>query len=131
VIETRAAVPEITAGILLRDRLGNDVFGTNTFHLGANRAATAPGTRLAIEFAIPRLNLGLGTYSLTAALHTQDTHVSANFDWWDKALVFQIVPGDRPFAIGLVALDVSAQWVDPATFEPGYPGRPAIAGIAH
>ena len=131
VIETRAPVPEITAGILLRDRLGNDVFGTNTFHLGANRPATDAGTRLAIEFAIPQLNLGLGSYSLTAALHTQDTHVSANFDWWDKALVFQVVPGDRPYGIGIAALDVAARWRDPATLGPDDAKQLDKAEISH
>lgn len=69
------------------------LLGTNTFHLDGNRPATDAGTRLAIEFAISRLNLGLSTYSLMAALHTEDTNVCADYDWWDKAPVFNIVPG--------------------------------------
>jgi lipopolysaccharide transport system ATP-binding protein len=33
-LRVREPVDELTVGILIRDRLGNDVFGTNTFHHG-------------------------------------------------------------------------------------------------
>jgi lipopolysaccharide transport system ATP-binding protein len=121
-IEVRDALPELTAGILFRDRLGNDVFGTNTFHLGANRASVAAGAILTVEFVFPSLDLGVGSYSLTAALHAQDTHVAENFDWWDRALVLQIVPGDRPMSIGVAALRVAVSWFD----SPPSPDRSAF-----
>jgi len=30
-----------------------------------------------------------------------------NYDWWDQALVFQIIPGSRPLSIGVTDLPVS------------------------
>jgi lipopolysaccharide transport system ATP-binding protein len=109
-IETHAPVPALTAGILIRDRLGNDVFGTNTFHLGASRYRLAPGEAMIVEFFFQSLDLGAGSYSLTAALHSGDEHTRANFDWWDRALVFEVLPGSGPVSIGVCALDVSASW---------------------
>ena len=109
-IHARSSLPHLTAGILLRDRLGNDVFGTNTYHLGASRVGVGADERSTVEFNFLRLDLGLGSYSVSAALHTRDTHVAANFDWWDRALVFQVVPGTRPMSVGVVALDVDARW---------------------
>jgi hypothetical protein len=50
-IEVQQAIPELTAGILIRDRMGNDVFGTNPFHHGAPRRNLGAGERLAVEFA--------------------------------------------------------------------------------
>lgn len=102
---------DLTAGILVRDRLGNDVFGTNTFHLGACLTDVHAGTRAIVEFTLPRLCLGVGSYSVTAALHTGDSHVAASFDWWDRALVFRVLAGEGPVSIGVCVLDVEARWV--------------------
>ncbi len=103
-------VPELTAGILIRDRLGNDVFGTNTFHCHAPMGPLAAGKRVAVEFSFEALNLGAGSFSLTTALHTRETHVAANYDWWDRALVFQVMPGPGALSIGVCRLPVSVAW---------------------
>jgi homopolymeric O-antigen transport system ATP-binding protein len=65
---------------------------------------------LEVEFEFPSLSLGVGSYSVAAALHAGPTHVVANFDWWDNALVFQIVRGDQPLCIGTCALEVAVRW---------------------
>jgi lipopolysaccharide transport system ATP-binding protein len=109
-IQVEEPLPELTAGILLRDRLGNDVFGTNTFHCQVPSGKLAAGQRLAVEFAFPALNLGIGSYSLTTALHAKEMHISSNYDWWDRALVFEVVPGDGPVAIGVCSLPVKVRW---------------------
>jgi lipopolysaccharide transport system ATP-binding protein len=109
-VTAQEAIPELTAGILIRDRLGNDVFGTNTFHCRAPMGPLEPGARVAAEFAFEALDLGVGSYSLTTALHTRETHVAANYDWWDRALVFQVVPGEGPLGIGVCRLPVRAEW---------------------
>jgi len=69
---------------------------------------------MALEFEFPAMNLGVGSYSVSTALHTGDSHIAMNFDWWDHALVFQVVPGRRPTSVGTAALDVTARWLDPA-----------------
>jgi lipopolysaccharide transport system ATP-binding protein len=105
-------LPELTVGILLRDRLGNDVFGTNTFYCHTPISNLAAGQRLAVEFAFEALQLGVGTFSLTTALHTKESHISANYDWWDRALVFQVLAGEGPRGIGVCRLPVSVSWTD-------------------
>ena len=101
-------LPELTVGFLLRDRLGNDIFGTNTYHLKMPLSVKA-GQAFAVNFLIPSLRLGLGHYSISVALHTYDTHVENNFDWWDQALVFQVIPGNHPQFIGACHLTVTAK----------------------
>jgi len=103
---------ELTAGILIRDRLGNDVFGTNTFHCNAPMPRVDAGCRTAVEFTFDSLPLGAGSFSLTTALHTGDSHISANYDWWDRALVFQVVPGDGPHGIGVCRIPVNVKWAE-------------------
>jgi lipopolysaccharide transport system ATP-binding protein len=114
-IKSRDAVPALTVGFLIRDRLGNDVFGTNTFHLGVSRTAVKMGETMRVDFSFPSLDLGIGSYSLTAALHSGPEHTQANFDWWDRALVFDVLPGDGPISIGVCALQVSASWQSPTS----------------
>ena len=109
-VMTRAALPELTAGMLIRDRLGNDVFGTNTYRLARSRSHVDAGQRLTVDFHIEHFDVGAGSYSLTAALHTADTHIMANYDWWDGAVVFQVVPGMGTQTIGVCALSVTAEW---------------------
>jgi lipopolysaccharide transport system ATP-binding protein len=107
----QADLPELTAGIMIRDKLGNDVFGTNTYHQGVPCGELRAGTRARARFELPDLALGVGSYSLTVALHTRDTHLASNFDWWDRSLVFQVVPGNRPISSGVCNLPVAVRWV--------------------
>ena len=110
----RVAIDELTVGILIRDHFGNDVFGTNSYHHGLSRSNLKPGEKAILEFLFPSMCLGRGSYSLTAALHSRDTHLAANYDWWDQALVFQVVPGQTPLTIGVCDLPVSIALRDSA-----------------
>lgn len=106
-------VTGLTAGVLIRDQLGNDVFGTNTFHLGAQPAPLAAGERRSVRFSFPALALGVGSYSITVALHAGPDHTIGNYDWWDRALVVRVLPGSAPYAVGVCALSVAATWGAP------------------
>jgi lipopolysaccharide transport system ATP-binding protein len=120
-IKTHAALPELTVGLLIRDRLGNDVFGTNTYHLDASRTGVVAGEWMTVDFTFPALELGVGSYSVTAALHERDTHLTSNYDWWDQAVVFQVVRGNGPVTIGVCAFPVSVRWRFPGKDEDATP----------
>ncbi len=83
---------KLGAHVSVVGRVGNDVFGTNTFHLGTSPDRAAAGERLIVTFRF-RLALGAGSYAVSVAAHTGDVHSADNFDWWDRALVFEVVPG--------------------------------------
>jgi lipopolysaccharide transport system ATP-binding protein len=100
-----ATVVAPTVGILIRDRLGNDVFGTNSFFVAPIEGTYATGDELIVDFDV-QLNLGVGSYTLTVAVHSDATHLVNNYDWWDKVLGFQIVPGPEPHFIGSAWLPV-------------------------
>ena len=104
-VQFASAVAAPTAGILIRDRVGNDVFGTNSFHVAPIEETYEPGDEMTVDFDI-QLNLGVGTYTLTVAVHSDATHLVNNYDWWDKVIGFQIVPGPEPRFIGSTWLPV-------------------------
>lgn len=98
-----------TVGILIRDRLGTDVFGTNTHHLGIDLGTFSPGEQVDIRFRVA-MQLGAGEYSLTVAIHTLDTHIRECFDWADRLLTFTVIPsGDFRF-IGVAKLHPLVTW---------------------
>ncbi len=100
-----ARVREPTIGMLIRDRLGNEVFGTNTYHLKVFEPLVESGECLAATFTT-QLHLGYGSYSLTVAVHAGDTHLDESFDWWDQAAVFQVMPNDSHRFVGTSSLPV-------------------------
>ncbi|MDD5175812.1 MAG: ABC transporter ATP-binding protein [Sterolibacterium sp.] len=94
-----------TIGIMIKDRLGIEVFGTNTHCLAAELGHIAAGRETAFEFKITELNLGPGSYSVTVALHRAESHISESYDWWDHAAVFEILPAPGlPDFVGLCRL---------------------------
>ena len=40
------------------------------------------------------------------ALHDATSHLVRNYDWWDQALVFQIIPANEPLRIGVCNLPI-------------------------
>lgn len=99
---------EYAVGILIRDRLGNDVFGANTTYLGVEPPPGRVGDRVTARFAVD-LELGYGHYSLTVAVHAPAGHLSGNHDWIDNALAFQVIPGDTYRFAGVAHLPVTAE----------------------
>jgi lipopolysaccharide transport system ATP-binding protein len=112
-VAAHAELTELTAGIMIRDQFGNEVFGTNTFYQSRPCPRLRGGARIKARFAFAELALGVGSYSLTVALHTRESHLAANYDWWDRSLVFQVVPGSRPLSSGVCNLALDAQWSEP------------------
>ena len=94
-----------TVGILIRDRVGNDIFGTNSFHMDPIDGIWEPGDEMEVEFHVG-LNLGAGSYTLTIAVHSDATHLVDNYDWWDKVIEFHVVPGPTPYFVGSASLPV-------------------------
>jgi len=99
---------EYTVGIMIRDRLGNEVFGTNTMYLGLETPLMSEGDTLKVRFAL-KLELGYGPYSLTVAAHSPLGHVERTHDWIDNALSFHILPKDAQRFAGVANLSVDAE----------------------
>jgi lipopolysaccharide transport system ATP-binding protein len=107
-VSFQATLERPTIGLLIRDRLGNDVFGTNTLHLDATEPVVHAGETLTVTFQV-RLDIGYGSYSVTAAVHARETHLAESYDWWDHALVFEVIPDDSYRFVGTARLPVSVR----------------------
>jgi lipopolysaccharide transport system ATP-binding protein len=101
-------VDSLVAGILIRDRFGQDIFGTNTYHLNIP-VSMRGGERCQIEYAIDELNLGPGKYALTAAVHTGAMHTDECYHWIDVIKSFEVVTGNDFVFVGLSKLKPSVR----------------------
>jgi len=94
-VHAHSELVEPSVGILIRDRFGNDIFGTNTF-LSDIRIDPNPG-----EFSVifdMDFELGAGAYYVTAAVHSGRDHMSECYDWIDNGLAFRVLHDREEFA---------------------------------
>jgi hypothetical protein len=97
-----------TVGILIRDRLGNDVFGINTYILGVATGDWGPGNVLRVRYRLI-MQLGAGNYTVTAAVHSLDVHLYDCYDWADKLLAFKVMLPAHVSFIGVARLDTTVE----------------------
>ncbi|MFZ0429975.1 MAG: ABC transporter ATP-binding protein [Acidobacteriota bacterium] len=90
-----------SVGILIRDRLGNDIYGTNTCLAGVPWNGK-PG-RWEIQVRIP-VDLGPRPYYLAVAVHSGRDHLGICYDWIDDAATFQVLPGEHGQFTGFARL---------------------------
>lgn len=95
-------VEDAVVGILIRDRLGNEVFGTNTGFYHQNTGPVTKDEMVVVNFAL-KMNIGSGDYSITAAVHPDKLGLKGHFDWVDRAISFKVLPSEPGF-IGLSKL---------------------------
>lgn len=98
-VKVNASVDRLVFGYMLRDRLGQPVFGTNTHHTGQTSSELSPGDELEFIARFP-MSLGPGSYSVSIALSSTETHLVKNYQWKDLALVFTVANLDKPQFVG-------------------------------
>ena len=91
-------------GILIRNRLGIDVYGTNTLVEGAEMGSFRTGDELVVDFEFAA-RLTRQSYTLTVALQHPD---GRSQDWRDDVLEFTVV--DAREHAGLADLDATVHF---------------------
>jgi lipopolysaccharide transport system ATP-binding protein len=103
-VAVNSPIESLVLGYGIRDRLGQIIFGTNTWH--TKQVIEQPAAQNRYEF---RANfdavLGVGSYSVQLALVDKDTHYTANYEWRDLALVFNVVNSTKDLFVG-------SSWID-------------------
>lgn len=106
-VKANQKIEDPTIGFVIKDRLGNEVFGTNTFHLNQALGRLEEGQIYEVSFDLT-MNLGVGNYSITVAAHNGRDHLDSNYDWWDHAVTFQVIRGKEYSFDGVCFLPTSA-----------------------
>lgn len=107
-VEINQNIPELVLGYMIKDRLGQPVFGTNTHHLNQSSTQLKKGESVEFILSFPA-NLGEGSYSVAIALHTADTHVNNNYEWRDRAIVFNVINISKEKFVGVAWLPTTLE----------------------
>lgn len=92
-------IETLVLGYGIKDRLGQVMYGVNTWYTDQVIHSPKPGN--VYEFNINfRADLGPGSYSVQTALVDKETHLTANYEWRDLALVFSVSNLDKTFFVG-------------------------------
>lgn len=102
-VSVEGKLSKIVLGLMLRDRTGHLIWGTNTVHTDQVVYSPEQSTRYRFDVNLPCL-LGPGSYGFTAALTGGENHMQGNYEWTDNALVFDVVNTSRPVFVGTAAL---------------------------
>ncbi len=98
------AVSDPMVGILIRTRIGMDVYGTNTRIEHAPLGDFQSGDELEVDF---RIECWLTPQSYTLTVATQNADGSSH-DWLDDAIAFDVV--DTRVAAGVANLRAKVEW---------------------
>jgi lipopolysaccharide transport system ATP-binding protein len=94
-----ADIPRLVLGYMIRDKQGRVVWGTNTWHTHQIQENIRSGESVTFKLRFD-CTLGPGSYSVSPALVSSDTHLINNYEWIDNLLVFDVVNTDCQFFIG-------------------------------
>ena len=101
----REAVDDPVIGILIRTRIGLEVYGTNTELEKLKLGPCAPGSTLRVDFRFC-CALCPGEFTLTAASHDPD---GAAHDWIEDALAFVVTDARYTAGVANLRAEVTAE----------------------
>lgn len=102
IFHAREDLDNITVGFGIRDRFGQDIYGTNTYHLNKNLNCKA-GTTYCCSYEFD-MDIAPGKYTVNTSLHTDDTHLDNCYNWVDDICNFEVAGIRGPVFIGLAKL---------------------------
>ncbi|HEV2689316.1 MAG TPA: Wzt carbohydrate-binding domain-containing protein [Bryobacteraceae bacterium] len=108
-VRFREAVEDPVVGILIRTRIGLEVYGTNTELEKVKIGHCAPGAEFQLEFRFA-CNLCPGEYTLTAASHDPD---GTAHDWIDAAIAFLVTDSRYTAGVANLRASVRAKEIQP------------------
>lgn len=118
IAEAISEVDSLVLGFLIKDHLGQQIYGINTHRLGKVLANVKQKDWIQFSFDFP-VNLGRGSYSISLSLARADSHLDGNYEWMDRALIFHVVNASKEDFVGsswlgaTVSVELNSQPVGP------------------
>ncbi|WP_454564053.1 ABC transporter ATP-binding protein [Pseudomonas sp. AIG] len=98
-VEVRQDIERLVLGFMIKDRLGQPMYGINTHRQNQALENLRAGERISFRFAFV-MGLGKGNYSVALSLSRLDSHLDRNYEWRDFGLVFHVINNRREDFVG-------------------------------
>lgn len=105
-VKTNRELARLVLGYGVRDRLGQNMFGTNTDMTEQPLFDLAAGSIVTYDITFPA-NLGVGTYSIQVALVADGSRIDNRYEWRDRAFMFEVVNMTKHAFVGCLWIDQS------------------------
>ncbi|WP_323150483.1 ABC transporter ATP-binding protein [Pseudomonas glycinae] len=105
-VEIRQDIERLVLGFMIKDRLGQAMYGINTHRQNQALEDLRAGERITYRFAFV-MGLGKGNYSVALSLSRLDSHLDRNFEWRDYGLVFHVINNRQENFVGCSWLGAS------------------------
>lgn len=107
VFKINQRIKDLTIGIVIRDRFGQDIYGINSNNLGMEFEPVHKNHYKAT------FELGMeifpGKYTLTAALHSKENHIELCYHWRDNIETFEVAGIKENLFVGVCRLATKAK----------------------
>ena len=107
-VQANENLQSLVLGYQIKNRFSQVAYGTNTYHLKQALKNLKKGEEYDFSFEFDA-NLGVGSFSVTLALHDSDNHLQNNYEWRDNAIIFNVVNFSKPDFVGLAYLEPSLE----------------------
>lgn len=104
-LQARDTLDDVTLGVMLRDRFGQDIFGANSYQLGQTLCLAA-GEQRRVRLRL-RADIAPGKYTVTVALHSREHHLDDCYWWCDSYLQFEVAGFKEHLFSGVCRLPLS------------------------
>jgi lipopolysaccharide transport system ATP-binding protein len=98
-VEVRRSIDRLVLGFMIKDRLGQPMYGINTHRQGKALIDLKAGDEITYRFSFD-MRLGKGNYSVALSLSRLDSHLDGNFEWRDYGLVFHVINNRQEDFVG-------------------------------
>jgi len=88
-VESFVEMDKLSVGFIIRDKYGQDVYGTNSYFQG-QELRIRPDGRYRVAFTMD-MNIGAGSYTIGAAIHTMPPQEHITLNWVDNAIGFEVL----------------------------------------
>jgi len=100
VVKIDRDIKSLVLGYGIKDRLGQVMYGTNSWHTEQVIKDLKAGDRYRYILSFDA-NFGVGSYSIQTALHERESAAGGlSYEWRDLALVFSVINKDKHFFVG-------------------------------
>jgi len=96
-------ITDLTVGIMIRDRFGQDIYGTNSNLLNCQWTLDE-NKSYRVNFSF-MAEVSPGKYTITIALHSNNNHIEDCYHWVDNLLGFEVAGIIGPQFAGVCRLD--------------------------
>lgn len=114
VVRANRDLARLILGYGVRDRLGQNMFGTNTDLTGQPLYNLGTGTEITYCIKFPA-NFGVGAYSVQVAIVADGSRLDNKYEWRDRALMFHVVNMSKHGFVGCLWMDQSIYIGTPST----------------